>query len=97
MNLTSFQNEVNHLIFLYFTAIGVIQRDASKENIQEEMDALLAEIRRCRATLYLYLDDTGPDQAPPLEYKVTIEEARAFIDDGLRLIDKATFRETESS
>lgn len=97
MNLSSFQNEVNHLIFLYFTAIGVIQRDANKENIQAEMDALLAEIVKCRTSLYLYLDKLDSDQVPSLEHESIIEDARAFIDDGLHLIDKVTSRKTEDA
>lgn len=92
MNLSSFQNEVNHLLFLYFTAIGVIQRDIDKGDIQAEMDALLAEIKRCRDSLHSYLDDLHADQELCLEHKDIVEEARAFVDDGLCLIDRITSR-----
>lgn len=90
MNLSSFQNEVNHLLFLYFTAIGVIQRDINNEHIQAEMDALLAEIKRCKDSLYSYLDGSITDPEPFLDHGDVIEDARAFIDDGLSLIDRIT-------
>lgn len=89
MDLSSFQNEVNHLLFLYFTSIGVIQRDAENEDIEIQMEALLNEILKCKNTLYNFLNDPT---IKPMEHNTDKDEildnAKRFIEDGLCLIDK---------
>lgn len=88
MNLSDFQNEVNHLLFLYFTSIGVIQRDSDKESINKEMEMLVEEIAHCKNKIDRYLDGEREYLKLPEDYKKQISKAKQYFKDGMEFIDK---------
>jgi len=93
MDLQALQNEINHLVYLYFTTIGVIQRDVDKDDIGSTMESLFDEIKSCRANLDRLLECTAfqPKEENKDKEKI-IREAKDFIEDGLYFIDRITER-----
>lgn len=91
MNLEALQNEINMLMYLYFTAIGVIQRDVDSEDIENIMKSLVEEIKGCKLSLDRILSETNHPIIQENKNKESIiEEAKIFISDGLFFIDKIT-------
>jgi hypothetical protein len=87
MNINDLQNEINHLLFLYFTSIGVIQRDYDSAEINKTMDELIIEIRNCKDRIDLYLDSDVEDKKLPQDFNSRLNAARAFVEDGFSFID----------
>lgn len=50
------RNEVNHLLYLYFNSVGVLQRDYSREDIAEQVQAMSREIKNSKDRIYGMLD-----------------------------------------
>lgn len=50
------RNETNHLLYLYFNSIGVMQRDYGNEDILEQVDTMCKEIRSCQKRINDILD-----------------------------------------
>lgn len=88
MDLHALQNEVNRLLFLYFTSIGSIQRDAGLPDVGKSMGELVAEIARCKERIDMLLEDEGALVSLPGDFDAVIDEAREFMCDGLCFIDK---------
>ncbi|ADM11722.1 uncharacterized protein Eint_061150 [Encephalitozoon intestinalis ATCC 50506] len=88
MKITDLQNEVNHLLFLYFTSIGVIQRDAGLGDIYDKMEELKREIDDCRKRIMRLMDSEEVDVELCNDYKEIITEGKEFVRDGLSFLDK---------
>eukprot|EP00866_Antonospora_locustae_P001586 jgi/Antlo1/1586/738 len=50
------RNETNHLLYLYFNSIGIMQRDYGNEDILEQVDTMCKEIRSCQKRIHEILD-----------------------------------------
>ncbi|KAM0680979.1 hypothetical protein GINT2_000761 [Glugoides intestinalis] len=88
MNLHEFQKEINNLLLLYYTSIGVIQRDCDNEDIKDTMKILSEDIKQCRKRLKAFLDE-NEDNVKILEnYEDIVMRCKNFIEDGNYIIDK---------
>ena len=88
MRLQELQNEINHLLFLYYTSIGSIQRDAMDPGVEQSMEDLATEFIRCKERIDGCLDDGEDLPAMPDDFQRVIEEGKAFMSDGLCFIDE---------
>lgn len=88
MNLGELQAEINHLLFLYFTSVGSIQRDASNADIGNSLNELTGEIERCKARINRLLSEEPATRTLPDDFYGIIEEGKAFVDDGLYFINR---------
>lgn len=88
MDLHALQNEINHLLFLYFTSVGSIQRDASLPSVNKSMNDLVEEIVKCKKRIDRLLDDRGALKSLPDDFEEVVNEGKEFISDGLYFIDK---------
>ncbi|AFM98488.1 hypothetical protein KMI_03g05670 [Encephalitozoon hellem] len=88
MKITDLQNEVNHLLFLYFTSIGVIQRDAGLSDVYDKMEELKREIDDCRKRIIRLVDSEEADVELCSDYREIIAEGKEFVKDGLSFLDK---------
>jgi hypothetical protein len=89
MRISELQNEVNHLLFLYFTSVGVIQRDANEPDIREKMKDLVGEIRACKERIRMYMEEDEEDAVLCEDYEEVIAEGKEYIKDGLEFLDAA--------
>lgn len=87
MDLTSLQCEINHLLFLYYTSIGVLQRDYDKPGIEKSMGDLLQEISQCKERIDTYFRSGCTIPEIETEYLQTIKEAKEYKDDADSFID----------
>jgi len=87
MRATELQNEVNHLVFMYFTSIGVVQRDAGEDDIHTKMNDLTDEIRRCRERIGELMHEDMAKEHIRDDYNKIIAEGREFIKDGMCFLD----------
>ncbi|WUR02639.1 uncharacterized protein VNE69_02161 [Vairimorpha necatrix] len=62
MDVTSLQVEINHLVFLYFTSLGVLQRDSMSENIKETMTDLQVELKKCIERINNFLKEDNQEE-----------------------------------
>ena len=78
------RNETNHLLYLYFNSIGVIQRDYSKEDILEQVDAMCKDIRSCQRRIYEILDKINGEYieqaACETQYNCNLQDGLEFVD-----------------
>lgn len=88
MNLAELQNEINHLLFLYFTSIGAIQRDAGSPDISKSMDDLVSEIIQCKKRISAQLQGEEHEVQLPEDFDAVVDEGREFVEDGLYFIDE---------
>ncbi|KAI4293228.1 hypothetical protein PAPHI01_2502 [Pancytospora philotis] len=88
MDQTALQNEINHLLFLYFTAVGVIQRDAHLLAVHKHIDSLVDEIARCKERIDALLETSAAEESLPEDFAETIEQGRSFVEDGRCFIDR---------
>lgn len=73
---------------MYYTSIGVIQRDCGNENIEETMKTLSEDIKECRKRLKGFLDEKDDDVKVLENSEEIIVKSKNFIDDGNYIIDK---------
>ncbi|KMV66017.1 hypothetical protein M970_061170 [Encephalitozoon cuniculi EcunIII-L] len=88
MKITDLQNEINHLLFLYFTSIGVIQRDAGSSDVHDKMEELKREIDDCRKRITRLMDSEEADAELCSDYREVIAEGKEFVKDGLSFLDR---------
>ncbi|KAI5169814.1 hypothetical protein PAEPH01_1019 [Pancytospora epiphaga] len=88
MDLGKLQVEVNHLLFLYFTSIGSIQRDAGEADIENRMGELIEEIKKCKSRIDALLAENVSKEVLPDDFYEVIENGKVFVDDGLYFINK---------
>ena len=88
MRITDLQNEANHLLFLYFTSVGVIQRDAGTAGVHDRMDELRREISECRGRILGLLDGCEADVELCADYRQVAASGREFVCDGTSFLDR---------
>lgn len=88
MRITDLQNEINHLLFLYFTSIGVIQRDAGTAGVHDRMEELRREIEECRRRVARLMDAEEADASLCEDYREVAASGREFVLDGMSFLDK---------
>jgi hypothetical protein len=87
MNLHRFQEEVNNLVFLYYNAIGIIQRDFNDENIQNAMSSLSNDLKECKNRILEMLEDEEEIKIINESERI-LEEGNNFVNDAFYFIDK---------
>ena len=87
MDLTSLQCEVNHLLFLYYTSIGVLQRDYNDPTLDQSMDELLKEIVECKRRIDRYFSDGCHVENVSNDLKSVLEAGKIYREDALAFID----------
>ncbi|EOB14365.1 hypothetical protein NBO_28g0004 [Nosema bombycis CQ1] len=87
MIITHLQSEVNHLIFLYFTTIGVLQRDADSPEIDKIKEDLLNEVKKCleRTKKYSEMNIKEVKVSDKLEF--TLNYAKDYLSEGYEFLD----------
>lgn len=88
MRITELQNEANHLLFLYFTSVGVLQRDADCTDIGSRMSELCREIGECRRRICRHMECGREWVVLCSDYEHAIEEGREFVRDGVCFLDR---------
>jgi len=90
MKINELQAEINHLLFLYYTSIGVLQRDAMSEdvNIYDSIGALIDEILACFKRIETYFETSIAPVEYPSDYFQVIEDGKEYVKDGLAFIEK---------
>lgn len=77
------RSEINHLLYLYFNSIGVIQRDCAKDSIHAQIEEMAAEIKTCAKRICGTLDAAScaqkKDADAPAD-KQTLGDGLAFVD-----------------
>ncbi|KAM0672116.1 hypothetical protein CWI42_070240 [Ordospora colligata] len=87
MRTTELQNEINHLVFMYFTSIGVIQRDSGQSDICVKMNDLIGEIRRCREKIRELMCEHTVEEHIRDDYSKIIADGKDFVEDGMCFLD----------
>lgn len=87
MIITHLQSEVNHLIFLYFTTIGVLQRDADSPEIDKIKEDLHHEVKKCleRTKKYSEMNIKEVKISDKLEF--TLNYAKDYLSEGYEFLD----------
>lgn len=88
MRITELQNEANHLLFLYFTSIGVIQRDANSDDIEDKIHELRREIEECRERMLKYMEENVEKVKLRDDYEDIVAEGKKFVRDGFCFLDR---------
>ncbi|KAI5149653.1 hypothetical protein ENBRE01_1035 [Enteropsectra breve] len=89
MRIDDLQMEINHLMFLYYTIIGVIQRDSSTGTVYSSIEELCDEIVKCKERLDTLLQDNRETQSmPDLGVDKILKDAKEFLKNGTAFIDK---------
>lgn len=92
--LLELQKKINHLLYCYYTIVGVIQRDFARDDIEATMKILCDDLRRAKEEIdqTIYTLQTVSSQVPEelvnnIELQKTISDADDHIDGGKELID----------
>lgn len=92
--LLELQKKINHLLYCYYTIVGVIQRDFSKDDIEETMKILYNDLLKAKEDIdqTICILQTGGDQVleesvENIDLKRAISDANDHIDGGKELID----------
>lgn len=88
MDLHKFQEQANRLLFLYYNAIGIIQRDYHMSDIEKTMERLSAEIKECKASLLALLEGNEEYERILEDYEAVLVDGNNFVNDGLYLVDR---------
>lgn len=92
--LLELQKKINHLLYCYYTIVGVIQRDFARDDIEATMKILCDDLRRAKEEIdqAIYTLQTASSQVPEelvnnIELQKAISDADDHIDGGKELID----------
>lgn len=92
--LLELQKKINHLLYCYYTIVGVIQRDFARDDIEATMKILCDDLQRAKEEIdqTIYTLQTVSSQVPEelvnnIELQKTISDADDHIDGGKELID----------
>lgn len=82
------QKKINHLLYCYFTAVGVIQRDCYDDEVYNTMDVLIQEIKATRKAIDDHLNETPEERnVNDLDVAKVIEKTEKHLENGRALID----------
>lgn len=87
MIITHLQNEINHLVFLYFTSIGVLQRDFNSPEIQKIMSDLQGEMEMCFGRIKKYSEMEIKGVKVDERAEMVLEYARDYLEEGYEFLD----------
>ena len=87
MKITNLQNEINHLVFLYFTSIGVLQRDCHLETAQEIRLNLQKEIQDCLNRVNNILEDDDTIEYLKDNSEDVLKYSKEYLDEGYDFLD----------
>jgi hypothetical protein len=87
MLVTELQNEINHLVFLYFTSIGVLQRDSKHEEVSQNIRDLQAELRECFKRILTILEDDEKIEMLHKDSEEIIAKSKQYLDEGFAFLD----------
>ncbi|EED42202.1 hypothetical protein EBI_27521, partial [Enterocytozoon bieneusi H348] len=64
--LLELQKKINHLLYCYYTIVGVIQRDFARDDIEATMKILCDDLRRAKEEIdqTIYTLQTASSQVP---------------------------------
>lgn len=85
--ITALQHEFKHLLYLKYTAIGVIQRDFNQETISETIKELAKNVTECKKRIETILqkeenaEEFEDETKPSMDYAEYLDDWRTFIDD----------------
>ena len=92
--LLELQKKINHLLYCYYTIVGVIQRDFARDDIEATMKILCDDLRRAKEEIdqTIYTLQTASSRMPEelvnnIELQKAISDADDHIDGGKELID----------
>lgn len=92
--LLELQKKINHLLYCYYTIVGVIQRDFARDDIEATMKILCDDLWRAKEEIdqTIYTLQTASSQVPEelvnnIELQKAISDADDHIDGGKELID----------
>ena len=92
--LLELQKKINHLLYCYYTIVGVIQRDFARDDIEATMKILCDDLRRAKEEIdqTICTLQTASSQVPEelvnnIELQKAISDADDHIDGGKELID----------
>lgn len=84
--ITALQHEFKHLLYLEYTAIGVIQRDFDQETISETIKELAKNVVDCKKRIEEILqqeevkDEEEKEIQTDFDYTGHLQDWRAYID-----------------
>lgn len=87
MLVTELQNEINHLVFLYFTSIGVLQRDSKHEEVSQNIEDLQVELRECFRRILKILNDEEEKETIHKNSEEIIRKSKQYLDEGYAFLD----------
>lgn len=87
MIITHLQNEINHLVFLYFTSIGVLQRDYNSPDIKKIMADLQDEINLCFKRIKKYSEMNFKEVGVDCRAIAVLEYAKDYLEEGYEFLD----------
>lgn len=86
--ITTLQHEFNQLLFLEFTALGVIQRDFDAPDIQNTISELAKNINECKNKIAAVIAKIDENPAYEQNLDVDVDVYQAYLTDWLALIDE---------
>lgn len=92
--LLELQKKINHLLYCYYTIVGVIQRDFARDDIEATMKILCDDLRRAKeeidqtiCTLQTASSRVPEELVNNIKLQKAISDADDHIDGGKELID----------
>lgn len=92
--LLELQKKINHLLYCYYTIVGVIQRDFARDDIEATMKILCDDLRKAKeeidqtiCTLQTASSRMPEELVNNIELQKAISDADDHIDGGKELID----------
>ena len=92
--LLELQKKINHLLYCYYTIVGVIQRDFARDDIEATMKILCDDLRKAKEEIdqTIFTLQTASSRMPEelvnnIELQKAISDADDHIDGGKELID----------
>lgn len=86
--LDELQVDINNLLFLYFNAVGVIQRDCLESNINETISNIQSDIVACLEKINFYLDNEVSELPLNPNSEQIVKQGKKFVEDGSYFLDK---------
>ncbi|KAM0685791.1 hypothetical protein COBT_002995 [Conglomerata obtusa] len=86
--ITELQHEFNQLLFLEFTALGVIQRDFDAPDIMNTIAELAQNINDCKKKISALIEQIDENPVYEKNLDIDVERYQVYLDDWLAFIDE---------
>lgn len=90
MDLHKLQEEINKLLYHYYNALGIIQRDFDKDDIDETITNISNEIKECKNKILTLLESKIEKLEISKDYNEILKDGSNFVEDATYLIDRLT-------